>query len=222
MTAAPAIPTGVRCSRAKPTYIRGGSPRDPSSIVWLYHSHVDEMRDIASGLFGAIIVTAAGKALPDGRPKDVDREFVSMMIIINENASWYLDDNIRRFTTRPDETYRQDSNADGPGGIFAPGLGTGFADANQRYTVNGYQFGSMPMMVMKKGERVRWCSVTLGGDANNLHTPHWHGNSVLYNGHRTDVLALAPAQMETADMIADNPGSGFITVTSGTTWRAGW
>lgn len=28
----------------------GPGTADPSSIVWLYHSHVDEMRDIASGL----------------------------------------------------------------------------------------------------------------------------------------------------------------------------
>jgi hypothetical protein len=63
---------------------RAGPGRaDPSSIVWLYHSHVDEMRDIASGLFGAIVVTAQGKARADGHPMDVDREFVSMMISVN-------------------------------------------------------------------------------------------------------------------------------------------
>ena len=66
----------------------GPSVSDGSSIVWLYHSHVDEMRDIASGLLGAIVVTAKGKARVDGHPEDVDREFVSMMISINENESW--------------------------------------------------------------------------------------------------------------------------------------
>src|SRR5690349_16352744 len=34
----------------------GPGPEDPSSIVWLYHSHVDEYKDVASGLVGAIIV----------------------------------------------------------------------------------------------------------------------------------------------------------------------
>jgi manganese oxidase len=76
---------------------------------------------------------------------------------------------------------------------------------NLRSTINGYMFGSMPMMTMKKGERVRWFLVTLG-DATNFHTPHWHGNDVMHNGHRTDVIALSPAQMETVDMIPDNPG----------------
>jgi FtsP/CotA-like multicopper oxidase with cupredoxin domain len=178
---------------------------DGSSIVWLYHSHVDEMRDIASGLFGAIVVTAKGKARVDGRPKDVDREFVSMMISINENESWYLEDNIGEYTSDPKGVDRRESIPEAQDGILAPGLGRGFADTNLRYTINGYLFANMPMMTMKKGERVRWYLVTLG-DSNNFHTPHWHGNVVSFHGYRTDVVALSPAQMETVDMVPDNPG----------------
>ncbi len=85
----------------------GPGQADPSSVVWLYHSHVDELRDVASGLFGAIVVTARGKARPDGHPADVDREFVSLMITINENESWYLDENIRKYTTDPTASIRE-------------------------------------------------------------------------------------------------------------------
>ncbi|HKQ86949.1 MAG TPA: multicopper oxidase domain-containing protein, partial [Candidatus Acidoferrales bacterium] len=66
----------------------GPGPRDPSSVFWLYHSHADELRDVASGLFGGIVVTRRGMALPDGRPKDVNHEFVTIFIAINENESW--------------------------------------------------------------------------------------------------------------------------------------
>jgi len=79
----------------------GPGPADPSSLFWLYHSHCDELRDVASGLFGGIVVTRRGNDLPDGRPKDVDHEFVSIYIAINENESWYLDDNIREHTSDP-------------------------------------------------------------------------------------------------------------------------
>jgi FtsP/CotA-like multicopper oxidase with cupredoxin domain len=183
----------------------GPAAGDGSSVVWLYHSHVDEMKDIASGLFGAIIVTGSGKARNDGTPYDVDHEFLTMLITINENESWYLGENIQRFTSDPKGVNR--------GELIAPSLvvettgilGRGFADANLRNTINGYMFGAMPMMTMKKGERVRWYLVTLG-DVNNFHTPHWHGNDVMHMGHRTDVVALAPGQMEIADMIPDNPG----------------
>jgi FtsP/CotA-like multicopper oxidase with cupredoxin domain len=183
----------------------GPGMSDGSSIVWLYHSHVNEMRDIASGLFGAIVVTAKGKARVDGHPKDVDREFVSMMISINENESWYLEDNIKKYTSDPKGVDRHESIPGAQDGILAPGLGRGFADTNLRYTINGYLFANMPMMTMKKGERVRWYLVTLG-DSNNFHTPHWHGNVVSFHGYRTDVVALSPAEMETVDMVLDNPG----------------
>ena len=37
----------------------GPGPNDPSSIVWLYHSHTNELKDVESGLVGAMIITAA-------------------------------------------------------------------------------------------------------------------------------------------------------------------
>ena len=61
-------------------------------------------------------------------------------------------------------------------------------------------------MVTRRGDRVRWYVVDIGNGF-NFHTPHWHGNTVLYGGQRTDVLNIAPAQMMTADMVADNPGT---------------
>jgi manganese oxidase len=183
----------------------GPGPADSSSVVWLYHSHVDEMRDIASGLFGAIVVSARGKAKRNGSPGDVEREFIITMITINENESWYLDENIQNYVTDPRGVNKKESIPAGPDGLLAPGLGRGFAETNMRYTINGYMFGNMAMPTMKKGERVRWYLLTLG-DSNNFHTPHWHGNSIEFHGHRTDVVALAPAQMETVDMIPDNPG----------------
>jgi hypothetical protein len=38
---------------------------------------VDAAVEINAGLLGPIIVTAKGKANPDGSPKDVNREFVA-------------------------------------------------------------------------------------------------------------------------------------------------
>jgi len=183
----------------------GPGPKDPSSIFWLYHSHADELRDVASGLFGGIVVTRRGNALPDGRPKDVDHEFVSMYIAINENESWYLDDNIRYRTTDPKGVVKKDSNPLTPSGMIGTIAGTGFFETNIKWSINGYIFGNMPLMTMKKGDHVRWYVATLG-DFFNAHTPHWHGNTVLVGGMRTDVLAVTSAQMITADMVPDAAG----------------
>lgn len=183
----------------------GPGPSDPSSVVWLYHSHVDELRDVASGLFGPIIVTARGKGRIDASPIDVDREFVTMMVTLNENESWYLDENIRVYATDPTHVNKAETIPEGPDGTYNAFIGRGFADANLRFTINGFMYGSMPMMTMKKGEHVRWYLLTIG-DANNSHTPHWHGNTVVQEGHRTDTVPLSAAQMETVDMTPDNPG----------------
>jgi hephaestin len=59
---------------------------------------------------------------------------------------------------------------------------------------------------MKRGDHVRWYVVTVG-EGLNFHTAHWHGNTVLPNGSRTDVGILGPASMIAADMVPDNPGT---------------
>lgn len=183
----------------------GPGPNDPSSIFWFYHSHANELRDVASGLFGGIVVTRRGMALPDGRPKDVDHEFLNIFITINENESWYLDDNIRDHATDPKTVDRSESHLITPDGITSTVVGSGFLDTNLKWSINGYIFGNMPLMTMKQGDHVRWYVGTLG-DFFNAHTPHWHGNTVLINGQRTDVVSVASAQMITADMVPDAPG----------------
>lgn len=183
----------------------GPGPNDPSSIVWLYHSHCDELRDVASGLLGFIVVTRRGMARPDGSPKDVDHEFATLFIAINENESWYIDDNTRKYTTDPNGIRRDFPGTHAANGLVGTIANDGFASTNVKWSINGYIYGNMPMMVMKKGDHVRWYVATLG-DFNNAHTPHWHGNTVLVGGQRTDVVSVVSAQMITADMVPENPG----------------
>jgi len=182
----------------------GPGPNDPSSIVWLYHSHTSELKDVESGLVGAMIITRRGMADEDGKPKDVDREFVCLFLLWDENVSWYLDHNIQTFTTDPKKVKKLEFAPVDDQGNFS-GLGSGFTVANAKFAINGYIYGTGPMMTMKKGERVRWYLVALG-EQFSVHTPHWHGNVVLHDGKRTDVVPLMQAQMETVDMVPDNPG----------------
>jgi FtsP/CotA-like multicopper oxidase with cupredoxin domain len=64
----------------------GPGPADPSSIVWFYHAHVDEPRDVNVGLIGPLVITRAGMARPDATPTDVDREFVLLFMIFDEDG----------------------------------------------------------------------------------------------------------------------------------------
>jgi manganese oxidase len=168
----------------------GPGPMDPSSVMWMYHSHVDEVKDTNSGLVGAIIVTRRGMARPDGTPKDVDKEFVALFSIFDENSSWFLNDNVKTSITNPSSININDA---------------AFHESNLKYSINGYIYGNMPMMTMTQGEHVRWYVAGMGGEA-DIHTPHWHGNTVVINGMRTDVAQVLPMGMSVADMTPDNPG----------------
>jgi len=170
----------------------GPGPMDGSSIMWMYHSHSAEVSDDYSGMVGPVIVTKASMARPDGTPTDVDREFVMQFKVSSENQSPYLQKNIDTFTGDPKSVNPDDE---------------GFQESNQMHSINGYVFGNQPLssMTMRKGERVRWYLMAMGTEV-DLHTPHWHGNTVTSLGMRTDVVSLLPAQMVVADMVPDNAG----------------
>jgi len=171
----------------------GPGKRDPSSILWMYHGHVDEPADTNAGLIGPIIITRKGRARSDGTPKDVDREFVTLFTVFDENASLYLDDNIATYPTNP--------------GLVDPEE-DGFIESNLMHSINGYVYGNLPLeaMTMRRGERVRWYVAAMGTEV-DLHTPHWHGNTGIMNGTRVDVVELLPLSMKVVDMFPDDPGT---------------
>jgi len=166
----------------------GPGPMEGSSIMWMYHSHVDEAADTNAGLMGPMIVTRCGQARPDGSPADVDRELVVNFSVMDENTSIWEETNR---TALADPPAADDD---------------GYIESNKMHSINGYVFGNLPGLTMHKGERVRWYVMAMGTEV-DLHTPHWHGNTVVSNGMREDVVQLLPASMLTADMQPDNVGT---------------
>jgi FtsP/CotA-like multicopper oxidase with cupredoxin domain len=165
----------------------GPGPMDGSSVMWMYHSHTDEVPDVFSGLLGPMEITARGKGRPDGSPIDVDREFFALFMVEDENQSHYLQAERSKLATPP--------AADD----------TDFIESNKMHSINGYVYGNGPVMTMRQGQRVRWYVLSMGNEV-DLHTPHWHGNTVTVNGMRTDTVSLLPAGMVVADMVPDDPG----------------
>ena len=188
--------------------LAGPTADDPSSIVWVYYSGVGETKDVASGLLGPIIVTRRGQANSDGTPKDVDREIVALFNTFNENQSWYVQENIAAHISDADQKAldRREANFSDSQGYFTF-AGTGFAETNYKFSVNGYLYGDGPVVTVTQGQRVRWYLLNMGDvGALNFHTPHWHGNTVLSRGTRRDTIFLLPLGTETADMVPDAPG----------------
>lgn len=48
-----------------------------------------QTEDVNSGLIGPIIISRKARAAEDGSPDDIDREFVTLFTVIDENLSWY-------------------------------------------------------------------------------------------------------------------------------------
>jgi manganese oxidase len=84
--------------------------------------------------------------------------------------------------------------------------GTRNSEEGLYHSMNGYIFSNLPGLVMNEGERVRWYLAAMGNER-DIHSAHWHGKTVRRHGRSEDVIPLLPAQTETVDMVADNPGT---------------
>ncbi|HEV8125007.1 MAG TPA: multicopper oxidase domain-containing protein [Gemmatimonadales bacterium] len=173
----------------------GPAMGEGSSVMWMYHSHTDETRDVNTGLLGVMLITARDHAKPDGSPDDVDRELVMSFDQVHEEDSWLADQNIPvallQAGPRANPSERQN---------FYPWF--------IKFSINGFLHGGMPLsaVTVKQGERVRWYVMASTNDF-DLHAPHWHGNTVTIHHMRTDVMAVNPMEMVTADMVPDDPGT---------------
>ena len=181
-------------------------PNDPSSIVWLYHSHVDAVTEVYDGLIGTVVVTKKGmeRAANDPRPKDIDKAFTTLFLVFNENDRKIVKSG-------------QSSDYDSPEEA---------EEGNLKHAINGYIFGNLQGLEVEQGDRVRWYLIGLGTEV-DMHTAHWHGQTVLNAGKRTDVVDLLPGSMVTVDMTAKTPGNWLyhchvadhITAGMNTRWR---
>lgn len=170
----------------------GPGLHDGSSVAWRYYSTVDETNDESVGMFGPLVVTRRGAARPDGSPADVDREAFAAFTQQEEGFSRLLDANVA------DPAINKRHVKEGP-------LFSDFTFANDFFTINGFVFGNMPMLTLQEGERTRWY-VIVTGSSFDAHTPHWHGQTVLDRGMRTDIIDAQINEIRVVDMVPDNPG----------------
>ncbi len=168
----------------------GPGPEDGSSVIWMYHSSFVEGLDINTGLVGPILVSARGQSRADGRPKDVDREFITDFAIFDESGSWFAEHNIGREAQ--------------PGMLRT--TNPALRERNMLYSINGFTEGNLPMLTMKKGERVRWYLLS-NTNEEDVHDPHWHGQTVVWYHMRADTVFLDPLAMSVADMIPQKEGT---------------
>ncbi|XP_035290869.1 ferroxidase HEPHL1-like isoform X1 [Anguilla anguilla] len=196
-----AVPPG-----GKHTYIWTIKPEfapaegDANCLTWAYHSHVDPPRDIYSGLIGALLTCKKGTLLqvPSKRTmlkrRDVDQDFVLLFTVIEENLSWYLEENIQTFCSDPKGVDPDDED---------------FQESNKMHAINGYLYGNLPGVEVCLNQTVAWHLFGMGSEV-DIHSVDFQGHTLLNRGHRTDVLSLFPATFIAADMVPITPGKWLM------------
>ncbi|XP_011821682.1 PREDICTED: hephaestin isoform X3 [Mandrillus leucophaeus] len=180
---------------------------DPACLTWIYHSHVDAPRDIATGLIGPLITCKRG-ALDGNSPpqrRDVDHDFFLLFSVVDENLSWHLDENIATYCLDPASVDKEDET---------------FQESNKMHAINGFVFGNLPELNMCAQRRVAWHLFGMGNEV-DVHTAFFHGQMLTTRGHHTDVAQIFPATFVTAEMVPWEPGTWLISCQVNSHFRDG-
>ncbi|XP_037323341.2 ferroxidase HEPHL1 isoform X1 [Pungitius pungitius] len=168
--------------------LEGPSSSDSPCIPYLYFSATDPALDTNSGLVGPLLVCWKGALRENGTQKGVDKEFFLLFSVMDENGSWYLEENIERFGTK--KTDPQDEN---------------FKESNLMHAVNGRMYGNLHGLEMCAGDKVSWYTFGLGTEV-DIHGVYFEGNTFKKESTTRDTLSLFPHTTATALMQPSTPG----------------
>uniref|UniRef100_A0A669P598 ferroxidase n=1 Tax=Phasianus colchicus TaxID=9054 RepID=A0A669P598_PHACC len=169
---------------------------DSNCLTWIYHSHIDTPRDIASGLIGPLLVCKKGTADETSIERTgAANAFALMFSIIDENVSWYLDENINTFCLEPATVNKEDE---------------GFQTSNRMHAINGYIYGNLPGLEMCADTPMSWHLFGMGSEI-DIHAAYFYGHTFTNRDQRADVVGLFAATFITAEMTPGNPGRWLIT-----------
>ncbi|KAG0734963.1 hypothetical protein G6F57_003077 [Rhizopus arrhizus] len=174
-------------------------PANQSSVVWAYSSKSEPVLDVNAGLFGLVVIYRRGTLewpSPGSmfqRPRGIDREVFALMSVVDESQSRYLRESAERVGWSEGHLEKMKKRP-------------GFRMSTEMFHINGYMYNNKEIK-LEWGTRVRWYVVSFAPSVDEPHTAHWHGATLLYHGHRVDVVDLTAISFEVADMVPDNEGT---------------
>ena len=90
----------------------------------------------------------------DGTRNDVQKEFYLIFHVLDENESWYLDENLRSNGIDPTKINKEDED---------------FKESNKMHAVNGRIYDNLDSIHMCRGDKVAWHLSVLGNEV-DIHT----------------------------------------------------
>ncbi|KFQ60976.1 Coagulation factor VIII, partial [Pelecanus crispus] len=167
----------------------GPTQADPRCLTRFYYSSIDPVRDTASGLIGPLLICFKKSMDQRGNQIMSDKTRLVLFSVFDENRSWYLEENIRRFCTDAAHVDTQDPQ---------------FYASNVMHTINGFVFDNLqPKLCLH--EVVYWYVLSVGAQTNFL-SIFFSGNTFKHNMVFEDVLTLFPFSGETVFMSLEKPG----------------
>lgn len=103
-------------------------------------------------LTSGILLTCKKGALESA--KKVDKEFLGLFTVLDENESWLLDKNIQEYCSDPSGVDKDDED---------------FKESNKMHAINGYFYGNLPGLDMCLGDSVTWHLAGIGNEV-DIHT----------------------------------------------------
>ncbi|NWH61637.1 FA8 factor, partial [Geococcyx californianus] len=167
----------------------GPTHADPRCLTRFYYSSIDPVRDMASGLIGPLLICFKKSMDQRGNQIMSDRTKLVLFSVFDENRSWYLEENIRRFCTDAAHVNTQDPQ---------------FYASNVMHTINGFVFDNLQLELCLH-EVVYWYVLSVGAQTDFL-SIFFSGNTFKRNMVFEDVLTLFPFSGETVFMSLEKPG----------------
>ncbi|CAL8264274.1 unnamed protein product [Lota lota] len=171
---------------------------DPQCLTQLYQSTVHPERDLASGLVGTLLICKYEAIDNLGRLVGPDKEMSMMFAVFDENRSWYIKQNIRKYSSDPSKVDPSDPD---------------FYSSNIIYSVNGVMFRGREFATCQS-DVTFWHVVNVGTQSDFL-SVYFTGNPFKHQDAYHSVLTMFPMTGETIPMEAELTGEWEISAFDG-------
>ncbi|XP_028272452.1 coagulation factor VIII [Parambassis ranga] len=165
----------------------GPTTSDPDCLTYTYSSRVDTVRDINSGLIGALLICKSSAFTDDGRRRYP--AFVLLFAVFDETKSWYgaVGERMSR------EKFKRSSSR------------------KEYHTINGYVNSTLPGLTVCEGRNpVFWHMIGMGTSP-EIHSIQFQGHSLQILTHRKVTVEVTPMTFITAEMRPSSIGRYLIS-----------
>ncbi|XP_060935114.1 coagulation factor VIII [Limanda limanda] len=165
----------------------GPTSSDPECLTYSYSSQVDAVRDVNSGLIGALLICKPSAFTDKGQRRNP--AFVLLFAVFDETKSWYGEVGERISREKFKRSYGR----------------------KEYHTINGYVNSTLPGLTMCQGRsHVFWHMIGVG-TAPEIHSIQFQHHSLQVLTHRKVMMEVTPMTFITAQMKPSTIGRFLIS-----------